>query len=112
MCKLSGWTTAGRWWPGLVKSQAPSSGGLAMATSPYPHLDEIVWRLRQLPEIEALLDYGYNGEPLIQPPPISVAGLTDMGLIIQLQAHTAAYFRRLAYVAGGSAVAVRAMRTI
>lgn len=83
-----------------------------MDTSRYPHLDEIVWRLQQFPEIEALLEYGYNGEPFIQPPPISVAGLTDVGLIVQLQAHVAAYFRRIAYVAGGSAVAVRAMDAI
>jgi len=83
-----------------------------MDTSPYPYLDEVIGRLRQLPEVAALLEYGYNGEPLIQPPPISAAGLTDMGLSIQLQAQAAAYFRRLAYVAGGAAVSVRAVETI
>jgi hypothetical protein len=83
-----------------------------MDTSPCPHLDEVIWRLRQLPEIEELLKYGYNGEQTLPAPSISVPGLTDVSLIIRLQASTATYFNRLSYVAGGSSVTVRAMHKI
>jgi hypothetical protein len=70
-----------------------------MDTTPYPHLDEFIWRLRERPEVEAILHADGTKAPQPSEPVTLTASIPDEQLAAQLKASIADFHARIDQVA-------------